>query len=124
MNPFDFVNSINVSKIDIMTPENEKEYNSFLTNRSLSYFKDSVYFANEMNRYHHCDNKLQYHFLINIIRQRKRFAKWVKPEVIDDMEVVKEYYGYSNDKARQALSLLTSEQIDALKTKVFKGGRK
>lgn len=124
MNPFDFVNSINVSKIDIMTPENEKQYNSFLTNRSLSYFKDSVYFANEMNRYHHCDNKLQYHFLINIIRQRKRFAKWVKPEVIDDMEVVKEYYGYSNDKARQALSLLTSEQIDVLKTKVFKGGRK
>jgi hypothetical protein len=102
----------------------EKDYNSFMVNRGLSYFQDTILFANEMNSNPHLDNRLQFDFLINIIRKRKRFSKWMKPETASDVEVVKEYYGYSNEKARQALTLLTSEQINDLKKKVYKGGRK
>ena len=102
----------------------ERGYNSFLINRSLSYFADTVSFANIVNRYHHIDNKLQYHFLINIIRKRKRFSKWMKPETESDIEVVKQYYGYSNQKARQVLPLLSPEQITIIRQKVSKGGRK
>lgn len=90
----------------------------------MSYFYDTVGIANVMNRYHHLDNKLQYHFLINIIRKRKRFSKWMKPETESDIEVIKEYYGYSNDKAKQVLSLLSPENIKSIKQKVSKGGRK
>ena len=125
MNPFDYLNSINDTKKDIMVDDiAEKGYNSFMVNRGLSYFQDTVLFANEMNRYNHVDNRLAYDFFINIIRKRKRFSKWMKPETVSDVEVVKEYYGYSNEKARQALTLLTSEQINELKKKVYKGGRK
>lgn len=124
MNPLEFLNSINFTKEDVMVDDQvEKQYNSYLVNRSLSYFSDSVMFANEMNRWHHIDNKLQYHFLINILRKRKRFSKWLKPEIESDIEVVKKYYGYSNDKARQALTLLSPEQIEVIRKKVFKGGR-
>ena len=77
-----------------------------------------------MNKYHHLDNRLQFSFLINIIRKRKRFSKWIKPEIEDDVEVVKKYYGYSNEKSRQILPLLTSQQIDIIRKKVSKGGRK
>ncbi len=76
-----------------------------------------------MNRYHHLDNKLQFDFLINMVRKRKRFSKWIKPQIESDVEVVKQYYGYSNEKARQVLSLLSPEQINGLKKKVNKGGR-
>jgi methyltransferase-like protein len=102
----------------------EKQYNPYMTNRSLSYFHDTILMANEMNIQHHLDNRLQFDFFINIIRKRKRFSKWFKPETISDVEVVKAYYGYSNDKARQALPLLTKEQLEVLKKKVNKGGRK
>ena len=125
MNPFDYVNSINDTKQDIMEDDNaERSYNSFLINRSLSYFSDTVGFANVVNQYHHIDNKLQYHFLINIIRKRKRFSKWMKPETESDIEVVKQYYGYSNEKAKQVLPLLSPEHITIIKQKVSKGGRK
>lgn len=125
MNPFDFVNSINYSKKDIMeTPEDENSYTPFVVNRSLSYFADTVGIANEMNIKHHLDNRLQYQFLINIIRKRKRFSKWIKPEIENDIDVVKEYYGYSNEKSRQILSLLTPSQIDIIRNKVNKGGRR
>ena len=125
MNPFDYLNAINMTKKDIMVDDiAEKGYNSYMINRGLSYFHDTVLIANEMNRYHQIDNRLQFSFLINIIRKRKRFSKWLKPETVSDVEVVKEYYGYSNDKARQALTLLTSDQINELKKKVYKGGRK
>lgn len=125
VNPFEYMNSINYTKKDIMVDDiTEKSYNPFMINRSLSYFQDTVFFANEMNRYHHLDNKLQFHFYINIIRKRKRFSKWNKPELDSDMDVVKEYYGYSNEKARQALTLLTPSQIEELRKKVSKGGRK
>lgn len=125
LSPFDYLNSINDTKKDIMVDDiAEKQYASFIVNRSLSYFPDTVQLANVMNRYHHIDNKLQYHFLINILRKRKRFSKWIKPEKESDIEAIKEYYGYSNEKARHALSLLSPEQITIIKEKVSKGGRK
>jgi len=125
MNPFKFTDAINYTKEDIMIDDvTEKAYNPFLINRSLSYFPDTVLAANEMNRNHHIDNRLQFDFFINIIRKRKRFSKWFKPEEISDLEIVKEYYGYSNEKARQILTLLSTEQMNELKTKVAKGGRK
>ena len=125
MNPFDYLNSINWTKKNIMKDDiDEKGYNAFLINRSLSYFQDTVSYANIMNQYHHLDNRLQYDFYINIIRQRKRFSKWIKPETSEDIEVIMEYYGYSNEKARQALPLLSSEQLKQIKQKVDKGGRR
>ena len=123
--PFDFLNSINYSKKDIMTDDiAESNYNSFIVNRGLSYFADTVAMANMMNQYHHLDNLLQYQFLINIVRKKKRFSKWNKPKVATDLEVIKEYYGYSNEKARMVHNLLTDNQITELRKKVFKGGRK
>ena len=125
MNPFDYVNAINYDKKDIMGDDlDEKAYNTFLTNRSLSYFPDTVAAANVMNQYHHLDKKLQFHFLLNTVRKRKRFSKWEKPQTFDDVEAVKEYYGYSNEKARSALSLLSPDQIQELKRRIYKGGRK
>ena len=125
MSPFDYLNSINYTKQDIMVDDiAEKQYVSFVINRSLSYFPDTVAIANEMNRHYHLDNKLQYHFLLNIVRNRKRFSKWVKPTTESDVEVVKQYYGYSNEKARQALTLLSPDQLTTLRKKVSRGGRK
>ena len=95
-----------------------------MANRQLSYFPDTVLAANEMNRNHHIDNRLQFDFFINIIRKRKRFSKWYKPETVSDLEAVKKYYGYSNEKARQVLTLLNTDQINELKRKVTTGGRK
>jgi hypothetical protein len=125
MNPFEYVNAINTSKKDIMIDDlAEKGYVPYTINRSLSYFNDSVLAANEMNKHHHVDKKLQFHFLLNIIRKRKRFSKWDKADVVSDVEVVKEYYGYSNEKARQVLTLLSTEQMKILKQKISKGGRR
>ena len=125
MNHFDYLRSINETKDDIMIGEQaEKAYNSFMVNRGLGYFYDTVALANVMNQYHNIDKKLQYHFFINTVRKRKRFSKWNKPETHSDIEVIKEYYGSSNEKARQVLSLLSPEQIKIIKEKVSKGGRK
>ena len=123
--PFDFLQEINYGKNNIIVDDiSENQYNSFMVNRGLSYFADTVLMANEMNRNHHLDNKLQNDFLINIVRKKKRFSKWNKPEIVSDVEVVKEYYGYNDEKAKQALSLLTKEQLNILKQNVYKGGRK
>jgi len=125
LSPFDFLNDINYAKQNIMVDDiAEKQYNPFMINRGLSYFNDTVLMANEMNLNAHLDNRLQFDFFINIIRKRKRFSKWFKPETASDVEAVKTYYGYSNEKARQVLSLLTKDQIEVLKKKVNKGGRK
>jgi hypothetical protein len=125
LNHFDYLNSINLTKQDIMVDDIcEKAYNSFMVNRGLSYFADTVVIANEMNKHHQIDNKLQYHFLINMIRKRKRFSKWAKANKESDIDAVKEYYGYSNEKARQALTLLSPDQITIIKNKVSKGGRR
>ena len=125
MNPFEYANAINYTKKDIMVDDiAEKSYNPFMINRQLSYFPDTILAANEMNRNHHLDNRLQFDFFINIIRKRKRFSKWYKPETVSDLEAVKKYYGYSNEKARQVLTLLNTDQINELKRKVTTGGRK
>ena len=125
MNPFEYVNAINYTKKDIMVDDvTEKGYAPYMINRQLSYFPDTVLAANEMNRNHHLDNRLQFDFFINIVRKRKRFSKWHKPETVSDLEAVKKYYGYSNEKARQVLSLLTTDQVNELKRKVMTGGRK
>ena len=124
MNPFDYVNSINITKKDIMHDDIcEKAYTPFMVNRALSYFNDTVLYANEMNVNHTLDNKLQYHFLINIIKKKKRFSKWLKPQEVENLELIKEYYGYSHEKAKHALPLLSKEQIDLIKIRITKGGR-
>ena len=125
INPFEFLNSINSTKKNLMDVDidTEKSYNSFLVNRSLSYFPDTIFMSNEMNRLHHLDNKMQYDFLINIVRKKKRFSKWDKPDERADLECVKEYFGYSESKAKQAIVLLTESQIKTIKEKVSRGGR-
>ena len=124
-NPFQYLNAINDTKQNIMVDDIvEKAYAPYMVNRQLSYFPDTILAANEMNRNHHLDNRLQFDFFINIIRKRKRFSKWYKPETISDLDAVKKYYGYSNEKARQVLTLLSPEHINELKRKVTTGGRK
>lgn len=124
LSPFDFLNAINDNKIDLMEdPANERSYVPFMVNRTLSYFPDTAVMANEMNVRHHTDNKLQFHFLLHIVRKRKRFSKWAKPEQQRDLDVVKQYYGYSNEKARQVLPLLSADQLQQLHQRVSKGGR-
>jgi hypothetical protein len=123
MSPFEYVTAINYSKQNmIVDDETEKGYLPYMSNRSLSYFQDTVAVANAMNQYHILDKKLQFDFLINIVRKRKRFSKWIKPEIVTDLEVVKEYYGYSNEKAKQALSVLSTENLTEMKKRIHKGG--
>lgn len=125
MNPFDYLNSINYSKQDLMVDdETEKAYNAFLVNRGLSYFQDTVLLANEMNRNHHIDHRLQYDFLRGVIRKRKRFSKWAKKDQVANVEVIKEYYGYSDAKAESVADLISSDQIDMMKAKLSKGGKR
>ena len=95
MKPFEYVNAINSTKKDIMVDDlAEKGYSPYMINRSLSYFNDTVLYANEMNKHHHLENRMQFDFFINIVRKRKRFSKWIKPQVEANVEVIKEYYGY------------------------------
>jgi hypothetical protein len=124
MNPFDYVNAILQNKKQLIVDElTEKEYNSFLTNRSLSYHKDCIMYANEMNSRHFLDKKLQNDFLLNTVRSQKRpFAKWVKSEKSEDIECIKTVYGFSETKAREALLLLSKEQIQQLKEQTYTGG--
>ena len=125
MNPFDYLKAINETKKDIMVDDiAEKEYNPFIINRGLSFFKDTILYANEMNRYHHLDHRVQFDFFINIIRKKKRWSKWIKASDIDNLELIKEYYGYSNEKAKSALSLMSNEQIEQLKQRIYKGGKR
>jgi hypothetical protein len=123
ISPFDFINAITFNKTELMVDDwSEKQYVSYIVNKGLSYGADTVIPANEMNSRPHIDKKLQFQFLINSIRPRKRFNKWIKAEKIESIEVVKTYYGYSTEKARQALSILNQSQIDYLKQKLEKGG--
>ena len=125
MGQFDYLNAINMTKQDVLVDDlAEKDYNAFVVNRSLSYFPDTVLLANEMNIRHHADHRLQFDFFINTIRKAKRFSKWAKADNTEALQTVKEYYGYSNEKARQALTLLTDDEVNELKRKVYKGGRK
>lgn len=124
MNPFDYLNAINQTKEDVMVDDiAESKYNPFLVNRGLSYFVDTILYANEMNLHNHIDKRMQFDFLQSSIRKKKRFSKWAKAEKVTDLEVVKEYYGYSNEKAKAILPLLNNEQLDTLKLKLNKGGK-
>jgi hypothetical protein len=128
MSAFEYLNSINFTKKNLMRDsENddlaEKSYSPFLVNRSLSYHQDTLSYANEMNACYHIDNKLQFEFLLNIVRPRKRFAKWEKKRSDGDIAIVKEYFGYNDSKALQALEILTTEQLSAIRKKLEKGGR-
>ena len=121
MNPFELIKSISSTKKDIL--ENEKDYNAFMVNRGLSYFPDTVIYANEMNKFHHLDSRLQYHFLINTIRKRNRFSKWNKSIESENINAIKEYYGYSNEKARDVLPLLSNDKLKTLRGRIQHGGQ-
>ena len=128
MKPFDYVNSINHTKKNLMVDTDndklaESAYVPYLTNKSLSYFADTLMYANKVNVFAHLDKKLQYEYLLNSIRPKKRFSKWVKSEESDDLEMVKLYYSYSTKKAEQALSVLSSDQIRTIRNKVTGGIR-
>ena len=123
-NPFEFLNSINFTKKNLMEedPSTEKAYLPFIINTSLSYFPDTIEYANAMNCNYHLDNKLQYSFLINKIRPRKRFSKWVKKNEDEDVNAVSRYFGYNITKTKEAMRILTSTQIEEIKKKLDCGG--
>jgi len=123
----DYLNSINFRKNNLMDgndPMWEKKYPTYIINKCLAPFSDTISLINEMNRLHHTDSKMQYDFLLNSVRSRKRFAPWMKASKSKNLEYVKEYYGYSNEKAKEALSILNDKQIDDIKISLSKGGRK
>ena len=128
MTPFDFLNEINYGKNDLIVDDIdqqiEKQYNPYIVNRGLSYFYDTVIYANDMNTRHHLDKKLQNAYLLNIIRKKKRFSKWHKAEKSELLEIVMKFYGYSIKRAKEVLPLLTTEDIEQMKIVLDKGGMK
>lgn len=127
MNPFDYVNAINTTKQDLIRDSGnialaEKDYVPFLTNKALSYFVDTILYANEMNRANHVDSLLQNDYYLNSIRISKRFSKWAKPIESSDIESIQEYYKVNYNRALEISKVLTKEQIDHIKTRIIKGG--
>ena len=122
-----YLKSLNETKENLMESDDpmwEKKYSPFIINKCLAPFNDTIMLVNEMNMRHHLPSKLQYDFLLNTIRSKKRYAPWVKGDKLKDLEYVKEYFGYSNEKAKAALKLLDNEQINTIKNSLNKGGRK
>ena len=128
-NPFVYVDSISFSKKNLMRGSanddlSEKGYKPYMTNRSFSYHQDSILYANEMNMRQHLDAKLQYEYLLNSLRKRKRkSSKWAKDKPDATVEMIMEYYGYGRSKAEQALRILTDEQLAMIEVALDKGGR-
>jgi len=124
MGPFEFTKTINDTKHNLMDedPEVEKDYIPFLVNRSLGYFMDTIMYANEMNRFNSLDYKLQYDFLLNIIRPRKRYSKWLKKSKDDNIDLIKKFYGYSYTKAKDVVDILSEDQIEHIRSKLDIGG--
>jgi hypothetical protein len=122
----DWLNSINHEKNNMIDEDLqlESQYPPYIVNRCLSGFIDTLMYANQMNICNNVDKKMQYDFLINTIRPKKRFSPWLKKEKENDLQLVKSYYGYSNEKARVALKVLTDEQLKIIKSKLDKGGKK
>ena len=118
----DWLNSINFTKEDLT--ECAKEYPPYIINRCLSGHLDCILFANEMNKHHHLDKDMQYSFYLNSLRKKKRFSPWLRKDKVTDLECVKQYYGYSNEKASQALKILTKEQLTFIKQRLDIGGKK
>ncbi len=124
MGPFEFTKTINDTKHNLMDedPEVEKDYIPFLVNRSLGYFMDTIMYANEMNRFNSLDYKLQYDFLLNIIRPRKRYSKWLKKSKNDNIDLIKKFYGYSYTKAKDVVDILSEDQVEHIRSKLDTGG--
>lgn len=122
----DWLNSINFNKEDLTEDDENiiKSYPPFIINKCLSGHLDSVLFANEMNKYHFLDKDMQYKFYLNILRKRKRFSPWIRKDKDSDLDIVKSYYGYSNEKARQVMKILSTEQINYMKQRLDTGGKK
>ena len=122
----EWLNSINFSKTNLLDedPDAKKDYAPFIINRCLSGHLDCILFTNEMNKYSFLDKDMQYTFYLNILRKKKRFSPWLRKDKIEDLEPVKKYYGYSNEKAYQVLKILSNEQIDYIKQRLEIGGKK
>ena len=120
----DWLNSINLTKENLLEadPTSKNSYPPYIINRCLSGHLDTVLFANEMNRYSNLDKDMQYSFFLYTLRKRKRFSPWLKKEQVDDLDLVKKHYGYSNEKAKVAVSLLTKTQIENIRNKHDMGG--
>ena len=122
----EYLNAINNTKENVMDTEDEmweKKYPPFIVNKCIAPFTDTLILVNEINQLHHLDKKLQFDYLLNSIRPRKRFTPWLKAKKLKNLEYVKEFYGYNNEKAKIALELLDEEQISAIKERLNKGGR-
>ena len=119
----DWLNSINFTKENLFEDEPEAKYPAFVVNKCLSGSLDSVLFSNEMNKFHFLDKRMKYDFYLNSLRKKKRFAPWLKKGKVEDLEAVKKYYGYSEEKAQQAMTILSKEQIKYIKQKLNTGGR-
>jgi|TARA_Y100000310_G_scaffold11820_1_gene12316 hypothetical protein len=124
MGPFEFTKTINETKRNLIDedPEVEKDYIPFLVNRSLGYFMDTIMYANEMNQKISIDHKLQYDFLLNIIRPRKRFSKWLKKSKDNNIDLIKNFYGYSYTKAKDVVDILSEDQLEQIRSKLDTGG--
>lgn len=122
----DWLNSINQTKIDITNTNSDsiRDYPPYIINRCLSGEIDCVFFVNEMNLHFSLDKDMQYSFYLNSLRKRKRFSPWIRKDKIKDLDIVKQYYGYSNEKASQALKILSKQQLDYIKQKLDIGGAK
>ncbi len=123
----DYLNSINFNKKDLMKSEDKqwiKKYPAFIINKVLSGFQDTIMLVNEVNRNHFLDKDMQYSFLLNSIRSKKRFSPFLRASKLKNIDLVKEYYGYSNEKAKSALDILTKDQLKNIKEKLYKGGIK
>ena len=120
----DWLNSINFTKETPEDPTEIKTYAPYIINRCLSGHLDCVMFANEMNKYSFLDKDMQYSFYLNTLRKKKRFSPWLRKDKVTDLEIIKQYYGYSNEKASQALKILTPEQIKFIKQRLETGGMK
>ena len=122
----DWLNSLNFTKENLLDddPHLAKEYPPYIINRCMSGHLDTVMYAQEMNKYHFLDKDLQYNFYLNILRKRKRFSPWIRKDKVSDLDYVKSYYGYSNEKASQVMKILTPEQIAYIKQRLEKGGSK
>ena len=123
----DYLPAINHTKKNLMNSDDpmwEKKYPAFMVNKVLSGFQDTIILCNEMNRNHFLDRDMQFQFLLNSIRSKKRFTPFLRASKIKDIECVKEYYGYSNEKAKSALDILTKEQLKLIKERLYKGGIK
>ena len=120
----DWLNSINQTKENLMEdPSNKKDYPPYIINRCMSGHVDSILYANEMTMQPHLPKDMQYAFYLNSIRKKKRFSPWIRKDKVKDIEIVKQYYGYSNEKATQALKILNNTQLNFIKQRLEKGGQ-